>query len=796
MTLFGQKSHPLNFDYASRATARPGGIDVTGRTFTTHITCAEITPFCTRLRFDNSNVVDKHNYSDGIIESYRGGKKILPEKASLSFVTTACKVELRASAMKIQMAGGAVLETVGDGFGFNGEKAVFTFNTESATGFFGFGERTRRFNKIGDCLDFYNVDVGSVFPHTFHRDDYDPAYVSIPLAIIRSGGVCTGIYFDNPERLIFDVGQIRPGHLVCESLGSNNDLYIINGPKLRDVVRNFTQITGRADVPPLWSMGYHQCRWGYKNAPDFLALKDRFLEHDLPVSALWYDIDYMDAYRVFTWNKARFPDPAKLNRDLKRAGIRAVTIVDPGVKLEKGYRIYDSGKKTDVFCKTLGGRDYVGRVWPGDTVFPDFSQKRAREWWSRHLAKFMKDSGTVGAWLDMNDPATGWSAVEDMRFGGGAVPHDKYHNQYGHLMAKASRQAFDRMDGSGRPFLLTRSGFTGTQRYSAIWTGDNTSNWEHLRMSIPCTINLGLSGVAFNGPDVGGFFGHSEEELITRWYQAGFLFPFFRNHSSSQTKEQEPWTFGPECLARIRNTIHTRYRLMPYLYNCFFAHHLTGDPILRPLLYEFEGDAYENMDDQFMVGDSLMLAPVLESSTGGKNVIVRGISCQQRHITLPEGWWFDLTEGAWIGGGRTIQRAVSLDEVPLFVRDGAIIPYFNGKVRNAEMDFHRIELHAFIKDRGAQLDYFIDDHKTRKYLSGIFNKAQIHAEVVGSVATFRITETGGHELGTVKFVPVLYGCNAERVAVEYNGSAKAYLLKHSTRRWVAADVDVRVSSPR
>ena len=790
MTLFGQKSHPLNFEYASRAAARAGGMEVTGTTFSARITCAEITPSCTRLRFDNSNVADKRNHSDGIAESHRFGKKISAAGRPLSFVTAGCTVEMRASSMQIRFAGGAVLETVANGFGFNGEKSLFAFNTENATGFYGFGERTKRLNKHGDCLDFFNVDVGCVFPHTYQRNDYDPAYVSIPLAIIRTGGVFTGVCFDNPERLIFDVGQIEPGQLICQSLGGNNDIYFINGPTLRDVVRNFAEITGRADVPPLWSMGYHQCRWGYKSASDFIGLKEKFLEHDLPVSALWYDIDYMDGYRVFTWDGARIPDPAALNRELNGAGIRTVAIVDPGVKREAGYKIYESGARADVFCKTRSGGDYVGRVWPGDTVFPDFSEKTARDWWAGHLAKFLKSSGVDGAWLDMNDPATGWSAADDMRFGGGAVPHEKYHNQYGHLMAKASRAALDKVDADGRPFLLTRSGFTGTQRYSAIWTGDNTSSWEHLRMSIPCTINLGLSGVAFNGPDVGGFFEHTEEELVTRWFQVGFLFPFFRNHSSSQTRAQEPWSFGPECLARIRDTILTRYRLLPYLYQCFFDHHLTGDPVLRPMLYDFDGDEFENMDDQFLIGDSLLVAPVLESSAGGGSVVVRGRRCQQRHITLPPGWWFDLMEGAWIEGGRTILRAVGMDQVPIFARDGSIVPYFNGRVRNSEMEMHTIELHTFARNRDAQIDYFIDDQTSRDYLRGRFNIARIRADIRGAEGTLVVEESGALKHGLVKFIPVLYGSVAVRVRVKTHNGVKKHRLKKSTRRWVGEEVCV------
>ena len=786
--LFGQKIHPLNFEYPDCIARKGGGIEVRGRTSRARITCAAITPDCTRLRFENAKVADKTNRSDGVVEELRGGKNVVLEKGAFVFSTPACEIEIAASRLTIRLRDGLVLETAAEGFGFNGAQAIFNFHVPDAGGFYGFGERTKRFNKTGDSMDFYNVDVCAVFPHTFQRDDYDPAYVAIPFAIIRTPRGCVGLYLDNPERLVFDAGQIQPGHLILQSLAGNNDLHILRGPALRDVVRNFAALTGRAEVPSLWSLGHHQCRWGYKTAAEFRALGANFRKFDIPVSALWFDIDYMDEYRVFTWDRVDMPGHAKLNRELKAAGIRTVAIVDPGVKLEPGYAIYESGKKRGIFCKTESGRDFVGRVWPGDTVFPDFPTEAAREWWAGHFAKFIADSALDGAWLDMNDPATGWSATEDML---GTVAHGAYHNQYGHFMAKASWQAFQKLDRERRPFLLTRSGFAGTQRYGAIWTGDNASNWEHLRMSIPCTINLGLSGVAFNGPDVGGFCWHTDEELITRWYQAGFLFPFFRNHTTAHTKEQEPWNFGPLCLARIRDAIHTRYRLLPYLYNCFFAHHLTGDPVLRPLLYEFDERVFENLDDQFMVGESIMVAPIVESSAVCKSVVELGVRRQQRHIALPEGWWFDLRAGAWIPGGRTILHAACLDEVPMFIRDGSIIPYFNGKLRNGDMALTKIELHTFIRDRAARLDYHMDDHETRRYLQGEYNTAAICAEIADGEARIVIDESGGIAKGGVKFAPVIYGSEVKRAVLEQNGRRCARTLRPATRRWVGTDVAVR-----
>ena len=670
--LFGHKTHPLNFDYGGEVSVSGDAIAIAGASFRAAISCQAITDFCARLRFDNANVTDKRNRSDGILEPYREGTPMPPE-AGGRFVSDSCAIEVGPAQLRIRMPVGVSLRTTADGFGFNGERFILNFQVEDATGFYGFGERTKRLNKNGDGMDFWTVDVVHVFRHGWDRDDYDPAYVAIPFAIIKVEDDYCGLYFDNPGRALIDAGKIRRGQLMYQSLAGNTDVYIINGPDLRDVVRHFTALTGRLEVPPPWSLGYHQSRWGYRREADFVALKAAFEKYDIPVSALWFDIDYMEGYRLFTWHPERFPDPAALNQSLKAVGIRSVVIVDPGVKLEPGYPVYDSGRQRQVFCKTVSGKDYVGRVWPGDVVFPDFTLERARAWWAQWLAGFIRDSALDGVWLDMNDPATGYSAAEDMRFQEGGVPHDRYHNQYGHFMAKASQRACDDLDPNARPFLLTRSGCTGTQRHSAVWTGDNASNWKHLRMSIPCTLNLGLSGAPFNGPDVGGFMGHGDPELLVRWYQAGFLFPFFRNHAARNSKSQEPWAFGEDCLAYVRDAIKTRYRLLPYLYQCFFNHYLTGDPVLRPLMYHYDGEEFENLDDQFLVGEDLMAAPILTGKEEGREVVNGGVRCQLRYITFPPGWWFDLNQGLWLEGGNTIPYAAALDETPLFVRDGAVI---------------------------------------------------------------------------------------------------------------------------
>lgn len=861
------------------AAVRPdGGVEFSGAGFQVGVSCTELGDFCTKLSLDSSHVADKTNYSDGIAPEWRdagrdvaaaevrergaqrklarsagsakknrrGGAGTDPDTGRFVFTTACAKIVADARGLHLAWTTGGELSTppaagvlppartsssttttpavapaplfIG-GLGTNGSQTILNFWLGDAGGplaAYGFGERTRGLNKLGKRMECWNVDVVDVHAHHHGRDDYDPMYVAIPLAILKTGtGHCVGLYFDNPERTVLDVGKRLPGVLMYQALGSNTDLYLLAGPTLRDVVRNFSTLTGRGELPPLWALGHHQCRWGYENEEDLLHLQEKFARFDIPVSAFWYDIDYMDGYRVFTWDPADFPDPGRFNRALKADGIHTVAIVDPGVKREGGYRVYDAGRRRGVFCQTGHGREFVGNVWPGETVFPDFTQERARDWWARELADWMKASALDGAWLDMNDPATSETSPDEMHFGpGGEIAHEKFHNQYAHFMAMASRAACDRLDADSRPFLLTRSGYTGTQRFSAIWTGDNSSNWPHLRMSIPCTLNLGLSGVAFNGPDVGGFLGNTTEELLTRWYQAGWLFPFFRNHSVRDSKPQEPWQFGSVACERIADVIRTRYRILPYLYQVFFEHWRKGDPVLRPMVYHY-GDTesgWENVDDQFLLGDALLHAPMLYSREENPPVtLADGTLAQLRDVRLPAGWWFDLNRGRWVEGGRALtQYAVGFDESPLFVRDGAIVPFFNGPLHNALTDYRKLELHIFSREKPARLTFYADDGKTRAYQRGGYRALQIEASFFPEVPTKRegasatVEITGGDtdvgqaattNVATPTFTTVFYGTESlgagpVEARLMRDGRTKKLTLHPATRRWVSREISV------
>jgi alpha-glucosidase len=452
-----------------------------------------------------------------------------------------------------------------------GENLLLNFALNGVDGCYGFGERTKRLNKLGDSADCLTVDVVAVFRHTYARDDYDPTYVAIPFAILKSGERFLGCFSTTPAARFWTPARVSRRILVSVPRRQYRSLRS-RWADVAGVTRRYAALTGRAPLPPLWALGYHQCRWGYRREAEFRELAAQFAAADVPVSALWYDIDYMDEYRLFTWDRVDFPDPAALNRDLKGAGIRAVTIVDPGVKREPGYAVYDSGREREVLpdrqrarvCRQgLAGRHGVSRFHPGDDP-----RLVGRLGWRIFCATVR----WTAVWLDMNDPATGYSRTEEMRFDHGAIPHDRYHNQYAHFMSIASRSACDQVDPEGRPFLLTRSACAGTQRYSAVWTGDNASNWKHLRMALPCSLNLSLSGVAFNGPDVGGFMDDTNAELLVRWHQAVACSRSSATIPSAIPGPRNRGNSGRNPLAAIRGAIRTRYRLLPYLYQCFFAH--------------------------------------------------------------------------------------------------------------------------------------------------------------------------------------------------------------------------------
>ncbi len=428
-------------------------------------------------------------------------------------------------------------------FGVSGESSMFVFEHQEGDQFYGMGEKLLGLELSGKQAKFWNTDAFADFYYKEIFDDrVDPYYVSIPYLILKRGNTYLGLLLDNPHATFISTGasieigggQMKLGQPARKAIliGAERgqpDLYILVGPTLAELTRKMQRLVGLTPRPPVWALGYHQCRWGYRSADDLMKLDRKFKQLGIPCDGLWIDIDYMDAYKVFTFQKKLFPDLKHTLKTLAQHGRKVIPIIDPGVKKQKGSPVSDDGRRRAVFCHNPQGQDFVGLVWPGETTFPDFSLPKARAWWAK-LVKQFGEQGIRGAWIDMNDPSTGAVQNDAMLFNRGRAPHDTFHNQYASGMAVATRAGFEAAHPGKRAFVISRSGYTGISQHAAIWTGDNCSNYHSLRMAIPCSLNLALSGVPFNGPDIGGFAGDCPSNLLRDWQKAGFLSPFCRNH--------------------------------------------------------------------------------------------------------------------------------------------------------------------------------------------------------------------------------------------------------------------------
>jgi alpha-glucosidase len=588
---------------------------------------------------------------------------------------------------------------------------------------YGFGEKAGRLDKRGWKLGGYNLVMWNTDAFA-HDAGTDPMYVSVPFCLVLRHGQAHGIFLDNTWRSFFDVGHEEEGRLTFGAAGGDLDYYFINGPDPKKVIERYTALTGRMPLPPLWSLGYNQCRYSYYPESRVRWVADTFREEKIPADVIWLDIHYLDNYKPFTWNHERFPNPKKMISDLRAQHFRVVSIVDPHPKVEKGYAPYDEGIAGNYFVKNPDGSVYEAPVWPslakenpGPSVFPDFSNPAARRWWGS-LYKGMLDDGIAGIWNDMDEPAvfdtpTGTMPL-DVVFDNDGRPttHREIHNVYGQLMSRATFAGLARLRPNERPFVLTRASFAGGQRYAAVWNGDSTSDWSSLRQSLSTLLGLGLSGFPFVGSDIGGFSGAPSGELYTRWLQFGVFSPFMRSHSDVNSPSKEPWAFGYRDEAINRRAIELRYELLPYIYNVMEQASETGLPALRPLFLEFPDDGQvAGMDDEFLFGADLLVAPVLQEGA------------VERDVYLPAGDWFDYWTGRRFTGGRTLHVPVTLNSIPMFVRGGGFI--FRQPVVQStdEMPGNALEVLVAPAEQ-SESTLYEDDGETLAYRNGGFMKRQ------------------------------------------------------------------------
>jgi alpha-glucosidase len=530
----------------------------------------------------------------------------------------------------------------------------------SGTSLYGTGEVAGSLLRNGRRTVCWNTD-------SFQYDlKTESLYQSHPWVLaVREDGSAFGVLADTTWRCEIDLGgdAAQPEiNFRCD--GPSPAVYIVERASPQEVVRALADLTGHMPMPPRWALGYHQCRWSYEPEGRVREIARGFRSRRMPCDVIWMDIDYMDGFKCFTFDPKKFPSPRVLNEDLRRLGFRSIYMIDPGIKAEEGYFVYEAGKDGDHFVKTAEGREFNGMVWPGACAFPDFTRQRTRRWWAELYREYMAH-GIDGVWNDMNEPSVfdgpgKTMPIENIHRAdaelGGPGPHARYHNVYGMLMVRASREGMERARPDQRPFILTRSNFLGGHRYAATWTGDNESTWEHLAWSIPMALNLGLSGQPFVGPDIGGFFGQSDPALFARWMGIGALLPFARAHTIKDSVDHEPWSFGPETEHICRQALERRYRLLPYLYTLFREASVTGLPVARPLFFADPADtALRNADDSFLLGADVLVRASHDQPGPGAN------GCK---APVPAGTWrrFEPIE----------EPDKSLPELRL--RAGAIIP--------------------------------------------------------------------------------------------------------------------------
>ena len=628
----------------------------------------------------------------------------------------------------------------GDLLYFSKSENNFTYNMTDTTVVYGLGEAVRGINKRGWIYEGYCSDDPS------HTEDKRSLYGAHNFLIIddkQNGGDRFGVFFDYPARITFDIGYTEKNTLNVSVDHDDIDVYIIEGDTLREIVKNFRRLIGMSYIAPKWAFGFMQSRWSYFTKDDVKRIADKYEEADIPLDAIFLDIDYMERYKDFTLNDERFPDFENFVSYMKDKGVRLVPIIDAAVKVEDDYDVYEEGKKNGYFCKDENGEDYVVAVWPGFAVFPDFLNSDASKWFADKY-KMLTDMGIEGFWNDMNEPAIFYSEkgltkafkeIEKYReisldantffdcrdtfarlsnsqddynsfyhnVDGKKVKHNDIHNLYGYFMTKSAQEGFLRNNPDKRTLMFSRASYIGAHRYGGIWTGDNHSWWSHILLCLKQMPSLNMCGFLYTGCDLGGFNGNCTRDLLLRYLALGIFTPLMRNHSACGTRDQECFAYSKT--ADFKNIVDFRYRLIPYIYSEYMKAALTNDMYIRPLSFDFENDDMaKNVEDQLLVGDSIMIAPVYTQNAKGRYVYLPEKMSQLRlnadsSITVTEcekgHHYIDVPE----------------NEIVLFIRDGKCLPLCD-KAKNVEaIDYDTIKLYGC----GDSYELYTDDGMTTQY---------------------------------------------------------------------------------
>ena len=682
-----------------------------------------------RFRYSTTGKFD-NDFSYGItVHASRGYSFLKVTEDETHYIVATkkliCKVEKSSLQVSIYDALDMVLinqDEIGfhweESYQYGGDIVKMSKISQKAESYYGLGDKPVDVNLKGKRFENWVTDSYAFGKNT------DPIYKAIPFYTSIHDNKSYGIFFDNTFKTHFDFAQERRNVTSFWAQGGEMNYYFIYGPQMSDVVANYTDLTGKPHaLPPLWALGYHQCKWSYYPESNVKEVTSKFRELQIPCDAIYLDIDYMDGFRCFTWDKEHFPEPKRMVKELEDDGFKTVVIIDPGIKIDLEYDVFKEALDKDYFCKRADGPYMKGKVWPGECYFPDYTKPEVREWWSDLFQELIEDIGVKGVWNDMNEPAVmevpNKTFPDDVRhdYDGNPCSHRKAHNVYGMQMARATYHGLKKYSYPKRPFVITRAAYSGTQRYTSTWMGDNVATWEHLAIANNQAQRMAMSGFSFAGSDIGGFAEQPQGELFARWIQLGIFHVFCRVHSSGDHGDQEPWVFGDEITDIVRKFVEIRYQLLPYLYTAFWKHINNGTPILKSLvLFDQEDPHTHYRSDEFVYGEHILVCPIQEPNAKG------------RRMYIPRGNWYNFWTDEVVEGGKEMWVDADLNSMPIFIKEGAVIPKYPVQQYVGEKNFDEITLDVYYKIGKEKSELYDDAHDGYDYRKGRY-----------SLRTFKLT---------------------------------------------------------
>lgn len=714
-------------------------------------------PSVIRVRLDKK-ALDK-DFSYAVISEPQSTQvQVTQDAAEIKLVTDSLQVRISKKPFGIRYltADGRVINEDETGLhtSWVGEEVTAYRKMQEGERFIGLGEKTGNLDRAGNGYTNWNSDVFG------YAATQDPLYSSIPFYIGIHHGLNYGIFLDNTYQTDFNFGASNNRFSSFGARGGEMNYYFIYGTTVPAIITSYTGLTGRMHMPPLWSLGYQQNRYSYYPETEVMHIAQTLREKAIPADGITLDIHYMDAYKLFTWNKERFPDPKRMTGKLAELGFKTTVIVDPGIKVEKGYAAYENGLQNNIFVKYSDGQPYTGQVWPGWCHFPDFTSEKGRSWWKEQVKTFT-DAGVAGIWNDMNEIATWGQKIPAnvlFDYDGHPTTHLQAHNVFGLEMARSSYEGTRRAMGNKRPFILTRAGYAGLQRYTAIWTGDNRAEDDHMLAGVRLLSSLGISGVPFTGMDIGGFTGNPGTALFARWMQIGAFIPYYRNHTAVNTASSEPWAHGEEVLEISRNYVNLRYHLLPYLYSTFYEATQDGLPVVRSLAIDHTQDAkvYDvQFQNQYLFGKSFLVMPFTGSASFGK-------------VYFPAGQWYDLYTGEKEQGHTEKIIPVSLYKLPVYVKESSIVPMQSLVQNTTEQPTDTLTVHVYKGTVPNSFVYYEDDGESYDYEKGVYYKRTISYDP--ALKTIRFEKATGSFACRFHYVKlVLHGFD-DLVAVKLDDS--------------------------